>query len=137
MPEDRTVALVFQDVRLFPHMSVLRNVCYPLRAQGVDRASAISRARQMLELVGMTSADHRTPDSLSGGERQRVGLARALVAQPLVLLLDEPLSAVDASSRADLQSLLALMLAEFSGIAIVVSHDESDLTAMATHHLEM
>ena len=105
-PENRTCAVVFQDLRLFPHMSVLSNVAYGLRAHGVTKEEAHSRSTSVLARVGLSSFEKRRPSELSGGERQRVALARALVLEPRVLLLDEPLSAVDVASRASLRELL-------------------------------
>jgi molybdate transport system ATP-binding protein len=94
-PEQRTCAVAFQDLRLFPHMNVISNVAYGLRAHGVNKDEAHSRSALVLVRVGLSSFETRRPSELSGGERQRVALARALVVEPRVLLLDEPLSAVD------------------------------------------
>jgi molybdate transport system ATP-binding protein len=131
-PENRTCAVVFQDLRLFPHMNVMSNVAYGLRARGTQKDEALERSQKMLARVGLTSFDKRLPSDLSGGERQRVALARALVVEPRVLLLDEPLSAVDASSRAALRELLPQALGSFAGATILVTHDLGDVEAIAT-----
>ena len=131
-PENRTCAVVFQDLRLFPHMSVIANVAYGLRARGMHKDEALSRAETLLTRVGLKSFEMRRPNNISGGERQRVALARALVLEPRVLLLDEPLSAVDAASRSDLRDLLPELLAGFSGATILVTHDQTDVEALAS-----
>ena len=131
-PENRTCAVVFQDLRLFPHMNVLANVAYGLRARGMHKDEALSRAETLLTRVGLKSFEMRRPNNISGGERQRVALARALVVEPRVLLLDEPLSAVDATSRSGLRELLPELLAGFSGATILVTHDQTDVEALAT-----
>ena len=134
-PEQRTCAVVFQDLRLFPHMNVLSNVAYGLRAHGTQKDEAIERSKKMLTRVGLSSFDKRLPNDLSGGERQRVVLARALVLEPRLLLLDEPLSAVDIASRAALRELLPEVLGGFTGATILVTHDRGDVEAMATTSL--
>jgi molybdate transport system ATP-binding protein len=134
-PENRTCAVVFQDLRLFPHMNVIANVAYGLRAHGVDKDEAHSQSTSVLARVGLSLFETRRPSELSGGERQRVALARALVVEPRVLLLDEPLSAVDVASRAALRELLPEVLATVAGATILVTHDQDDLEAMATRTL--
>jgi molybdate transport system ATP-binding protein len=136
-PENRTCAVVFQDLRLFPHMNVISNVAYGLRARGVNKDEAIARSQKMLARVGLTSFEKRLPTQISGGERQRVALARALVLEPRVLLLDEPLSAVDSASRAALRELLPDVLGGFAGATILVTHDLGDVEAMATRSLSL
>jgi molybdate transport system ATP-binding protein len=131
-PENRTCAVVFQDLRLFPHISVIANIAYGLRARGLHKDEAEQRSQTILERVGLKSFETRRPNNISGGERQRVALARALVLEPRVLLLDEPLSAVDAASRSDLRDLLPELLAGFSGATILVTHDQTDVEALAT-----
>ncbi len=130
--ENRTCAVVFQDIRLFAHMSVISNVAYGLRARGVRKDEALSRSETLLARVGLTSFGNRRPNDISGGERQRVALARALVLEPRVLLLDEPLSAVDAASRSGLRELLPELLSCFLGSTILVSHDPADVEALAS-----
>ncbi len=136
-PEDRTCAVVFQDLRLFPHMNVISNVAYGLRAHGVSKDEARSRSTALLARVGLLSFETRLPNELSGGERQRVALARALVIEPRVLLLDEPLSAVDVTSRAALRELLPEVLGSFVGATILVTHDLGDVEALANHSLSL
>jgi molybdate transport system ATP-binding protein len=137
VPENRTCAVVFQDLRLFPHMNVIANVAYGLRAHGVSKDEAHSRSTSVLARVGLSLFETRRPSELSGGERQRVALARALVVEPRVLLLDEPLSAVDVASRAALRELLPEVLGSFAGATILVTHDLGDVEAMATRSLSM
>jgi molybdate transport system ATP-binding protein len=129
-PEDRRCAVVFQDIRLFPHMTCLDNVAFGLRSNGVPRDDARELARAKLASLGADSIVDRLASGLSGGQAQRVALARALVLEPRVLLLDEPLSAVDAASRPALRELLAQTLASFDGVAMFVSHDEADIRAL-------
>ena len=136
-PEDRTCAVVFQDLRLFPHMNVISNVAYGLRAHGVNKDEAHSRSALVLARVGLSSFETRRPSELSGGERQRVALARALVVEPRVLLLDEPLSAVDIASRAVLRELLPEVLAGYAGTTILVTHDLGDVEALASSCLDL
>ena len=136
-PENRTCAVVFQDLRLFPHMNVISNVAYGLRARGTQKDKAIEQSQKMLTRVGLSSFDKRLPSDLSGGERQRVALARALVLEPRVLLLDEPLSAVDSATRVALRELLPEVLGSFAGAAILVTHDLGDVEAMATANLSL
>lgn len=136
-PEQRTCAVVFQDLRLFPHMNVLSNVAYGLRAHGTQKDEAIERSQKMLTRVGLSSFEKRRSNELSGGERQRAALARALVLEPRVLLLDEPLSAVDVASRSALRELLPEVLATFTGATILVTHDPGDVEALASANLSL
>ena len=136
-PENRTCAVVFQDLRLFPNMNVIANVAYGLRAHGVNKDEAHSRSTSVLARVGLSSFETRRPSELSGGERQRVALARALVVEPRVLLLDEPLSAVDVASRSALRELLPEVLGSFAGATILVTHDQDDLEALASANLSL
>jgi molybdate transport system ATP-binding protein len=130
-PEDRPVAVVFQDYLLFPHLTALDNVAYGLRAHGTSRGRARQEAAAWLARVGV--AEHATsyPGRLSGGESQRVALARALATRPALLLLDEPLAAIDAGARPALRRDLRARLTEAEGIRIVVTHDPLDALAMA------
>jgi molybdate transport system ATP-binding protein len=124
--ERRPIAFVFQDHALFPHLSALENVAFGLRARGVRRAEAHRRARVWLDRVGV--ADHAAvrPRSLSGGQAQRVALARALVVEPRVLLLDEPLAALDATARLGTRRELRRHLDAHDGARVVVTHDPVD-----------
>ncbi|MBL6598861.1 MAG: ABC transporter ATP-binding protein [Alphaproteobacteria bacterium] len=127
----RPVNMVFQSYAVFPHMSVLDNVGYGLKVTGVPAAEVRARATEALELVKLDDLGARMPDQLSGGQRQRVALARALVKRPKVLLLDEPLSALDAKLR-EAMRLELVNLQETVGITfIIVTHDQEEALAMA------
>jgi len=125
----RGFALMFQDGQLFGHLTVARNVGYALRLRRAPDAA--SRVRELLELVGLAGYDDRLPATLSGGERQRVALARALAVQPRLLLLDEPLSALDAGLRERLGADLARILRESGTTALMVTHDHDEAFAVA------
>jgi ABC-type Fe3+/spermidine/putrescine transport system ATPase subunit len=130
-PERREIALVLQKGLLFPHLSVGENVAFGLKMRGVGRAEREARAIAMLEQVQLSGFEHRKPAELSGGQAQRVALARSLVIQPKLMLLDEPLSALDASLRGDMQDLI-LQLQEETGITtIVVTHDQEEAVVMS------
>lgn len=121
--EQRPIGVVFQDYLLFPHMTVLENVAFGLRSRKTGRALARARALEMLERVGLTDRASVKPRALSGGQAQRVALARALATDPRLLLLDEPLSAMDAGARAELRRGLSRHLAAFPGTCLVITHD--------------
>jgi molybdate transport system ATP-binding protein len=120
-PEHRRCGYVFQDYALFGHLRAWQNVAYPLRGQ--PRAQRRTRARELLERFGIASHADQRPATLSGGERQRVALARALAREPSALLLDEPLSALDARTRARAARELGIILAEVDAPAVLVTHD--------------
>jgi molybdate transport system ATP-binding protein len=130
-PERRPVGVVFQDLLLFPHLSAVENVAFPLRARGVDRSEARDRARRLLDRLGLAERVDASPRDLSGGEAQRVALARALVAEPALLLLDEPLSALDVGARARIRELVHQELARFPGVRIIVTHDPAEASMLA------
>ncbi len=121
--ERRPIGFVFQDYLLFPHLSSLENVAFGLRARGVPRAEARRRAAAWLDRVGLAGHAGSRPRALSGGQAQRVALARAMVADPRLLLLDEPLAALDAASRAEVRRDLRRHLASFDGTRLLVTHD--------------
>ena len=122
-PEARSIGVVFQDLLLLPHLSAEENVAFPLRARGVPAGDARSRARRALERLGAGDRASARPNTLSGGQAQRVALARALIGDPRLLLLDEPLSALDVSARGRIRELIASTLADFGGVRILVTHD--------------
>lgn len=127
----RPVGVVFQDYLLFPHLSVLDNVAFGLRARGVGKAPAADRARRWLERVGVAEFARAKPSQISGGQAQRVALARALAVEPQLLLLDEPLAALDARTRLRVRGELRRHLAEFAGAAVVITHDPVDAAVLA------
>jgi thiamine transport system ATP-binding protein len=127
----RGFALMFQDGQLFDHLSVARNVGYALRLRGVTGAAARSEVDSLLDLVGLGGYGARMPRTLSGGERQRVALGRSLAARPRLLLLDEPLSALDAELRVRLAADLRRILREAGTTALLVTHDQEEAFAVA------
>jgi molybdate transport system ATP-binding protein len=129
--ERRPVGFVFQDYLLFPHLSALENVAFGLRARGVARPEARRRAGAWLERVGLAGSADARPRALSGGQAQRVALARAMVGDPRLLLLDEPLAALDAATRTEVRRDLRRHLASFDGTRLLVTHDPLEAVAMA------
>jgi molybdate transport system ATP-binding protein len=129
--ERRPVGFVFQDYLLFPHLSALENVAFGLRARGVGRVEARRRAAAWLDRVGLAAHAGSRPRALSGGQAQRVALARAMVAEPRLLLLDEPLAALDAATRTELRRELRRQLASFDGTRLLVTHDPLEALALA------
>jgi molybdate transport system ATP-binding protein len=130
-PEQRPVAVVFQDYLLFPHLSALDNVAFGLRSRGSGRMSARRDAARWLDAVGLADRCAAKPRELSGGQAQRVALARALATEPRLLLLDEPLAALDQSARGAVRRDLRSHLRSFSGIRLLVTHDPIDAAALA------
>jgi molybdate transport system ATP-binding protein len=130
-PEHRPIAVVFQDYLLFEHMTVLENVAYGLRARRVPKREARARAAEWLERVGLADRAGERPHALSGGQAQRVALARALAVSPRLLLLDEPLAALDVGTRAAVRRDLRRHLETFDGVRVLVTHDPVDAYALA------
>jgi putative spermidine/putrescine transport system ATP-binding protein len=130
-PYERNVNTVFQDYALFPHFSVLENVAYGPRVRGVARKAREARAREMLELVQLEGMASRRPGQLSGGQRQRVALARALINEPSVLLLDEPLGALDLKLREEMQTELKALQRRLGITFVYVTHDQGEAMSMS------
>ncbi|MFJ3857329.1 ABC transporter permease [Streptomyces sp. NPDC090085] len=130
-PHKRQVAWVPQDGALFPHLSALANTAYGLRARRVPRAEARREAQDWLDRLGVGHLAHRRPAQLSGGQAQRVALARALAARPRLLLLDEPLAALDQTTRAHVRHTLRTHLAGFGGVCLIVTHDPVEAVSLA------
>lgn len=130
-PYQRPVNTVFQDYALFPHMTVLDNVAYGLMVRGVDRKTREAKASALLETMQLPDAAQRKPPQLSGGQRQRVALARALINEPKVLLLDEPLGALDLKLREQMQSELKSLQRRLGITFIFVTHDQHEALSMS------
>jgi molybdate transport system ATP-binding protein len=131
VPERRNVGVVFQQYLLFDHLSVLENVAFGPRARGVEKADARRGAAEWLERFGLSSYADDRPTALSGGQAQRVALARALALSPSLLLLDEPLAALDAGTRELVRRDLRSHLSDFAGATVLVTHDPVDAFALA------
>ncbi|MFL4902852.1 ABC transporter ATP-binding protein [Streptomyces sp. MMS24-I2-30] len=130
-PESRPVGVVFQDYLLFPHLSALDNVAFGPRCQGTGKAAARALAAGWLERMGLAEHAAAKPRRLSGGQAQRVAVARALATSPRLLLLDEPLAALDARTRLEVRAQLRRHLAEFEAVAVLVTHDPLDAMVLA------
>lgn len=130
-PEKRGIGMVFQSYAVWPHMNVIDNVGYPLKIQKVKKEERLQRVMNMLELVHLKEYAERFPNQLSGGQQQRVALARALVAQPSLLLLDEPLSNLDAKLRESMRFEISGIQKKLGITVIYVTHDQSEAMTMS------
>jgi len=130
-PENRNFGLVFQGYALFPHLTVWENVFYPLRVRGMSKSAAATKVQDVLDLIQLSHLSERYPKQLSGGQQQRVALARALVFSPELLLLDEPLSALDRALRKDLQRELKDLHERVGTTFIYVTHDQEEALSMS------
>ncbi|MET8142387.1 ABC transporter ATP-binding protein [Sphaerisporangium sp. NPDC005288] len=130
-PDQRPIGMVFQDYLLFPHLSALDNVAFGPRCQGASKAESRRVAAELLERVGLADRAAARPRQLSGGQAQRVALARALAVRPRLLLLDEPLAALDAHTRLEIRSRLRRHLADFDGATVLVTHDPLEAMVLA------
>jgi spermidine/putrescine transport system ATP-binding protein len=130
-PERRDVNMVFQDSALFPHLTVAGNVAFGLKGSGLSRAAVGEAVTRLLDLVRLGGLGERAPNQLSGGQRQRVALARALARDPKLLLLDEPLGALDAPLRAEMQAELRALQRRTGKTFLLVTHDQSEALAVS------
>ena len=132
-PNRRPVNMVFQQLALFPMMNVGENVAYGLARRGIGRAQRTQKSAAMLERVGLGGAAHKRVDELSGGQRQRVAIARSLVLEPTLLLLDEPLGALDLKLREHMKIELKQLQAEFGTTFVYITHDQSEALVLSDH----
>jgi molybdate transport system ATP-binding protein len=130
-PHARRIGYVFQHHELFPHLTALDNVAYGLRRQGVDRRTARERAREWLDRLDVGQLASARPRTLSGGQAQRVALARALAPGPRAVLLDEPMSALDAEGRTSVRGLLRRLVRDYDGVTLLVTHDVLEVFGLA------
>lgn len=130
-PEGRRVGVMFQDYLLFPHMSVMENIAFGLRNRQRNRKQTLAKAGEWIDRLGLQGLSARRPATLSGGQAQRVALARALVIEPDLLLLDEPLSALDVTTRIELRRTLGEHLASFRGPRLLITHDPTEAFLLA------
>jgi ABC-type Fe3+/spermidine/putrescine transport system ATPase subunit len=136
-PYQRNIGLLFQHYALFPHMTVEQNIAFGLRHRGAGRAETVRAVGAMLELVRLQGYEKRRPDELSGGQQQRVALARALAVKPQIMLLDEPLSALDAKLRLELRIELKKILTDLAMSSVIVTHDQDEAMSLADHVMVM
>jgi putative spermidine/putrescine transport system ATP-binding protein len=130
-PYKRNIGVVFQNYALFPHMTVARNIAFPLEARSVSSLEIKRRVKEMLEIVGLPGYEERYPAQLSGGQQQRVALARAMVFRPRLLLMDEPLGALDKKLREQIQLEIVRLHQEFGMTIIYVTHDQEEALVMS------
>ncbi|RKX99958.1 MAG: ABC transporter ATP-binding protein, partial [Spirochaetes bacterium] len=130
-PHKRKIGIVFQDYALFPHMNVYKNIAFGLKMSGIDEKRIRKRVEELLRLTKLESYEKRSVTTLSGGEQQRVALARALAPNPELLLLDEPLSALDAKLRKELRGEVRRIIKEIDLTTIYVTHDQEEAMALS------
>ena len=130
-PRDRDIAMVFQNYALYPHMTVRKNITYPLKLAGIPKAQRDAKVEQVAELLEITDELDRRPGSLSGGQRQRVAMGRALVREPAVFLMDEPLSNLDARLRTQMRVQIARLQRSLAITTVYVTHDQVEAMTMA------
>ena len=131
-PQRRDIAMVFQDIALFPYMTVHDNIGYPLKVAGMARGERDRRVRATAEMLGISDKLEMKPAQLSGGQQQRVAIGRAIIKEPKVLLLDEPLSALDARLRAEMRTEILRLHRRISATIIYVTHDQVEAMSMST-----
>ena len=136
-PYERNIGLVFQDYALFPHLTVEQNIAFGMKYRNVPRTEIRRRTAEILSLVKLSGFEKRRPSQLSGGQQQRIALARAIVTQPAVLLLDEPLSNLDAKLRQELRIELKAILRTVGTTTIIVTHDQVEAMSVADHIIVM
>jgi iron(III) transport system ATP-binding protein len=130
-PEKRKIGMVFQSYAVWPHMNVFENVAYPLKIQKVEKKERFAQVQEILKLVKLDGLEDRMPSQLSGGQQQRVALARGLVMRPKVLLLDEPLSNLDAKLREKMREDIRRIQQQFKMTCLYVTHDQSEAFEMS------
>lgn len=130
-PQKRNIGMMFQDYALFPHMTVLENICYPLETRGIRRAEREKRGMEMLEIVDLAHCAKRHPKEMSGGQQQRVALARALVFKPDIVLLDEPMAALDKKLRGQMQIEIMHITHQVGATVVSVTHDQEEALVMS------
>ncbi|RAX37864.1 ABC transporter ATP-binding protein [Rhizobium tropici] len=130
-PQKRNIGMMFQDYALFPHMTVLENIGYPLETRGVKREERQRRVMEMLEVVGLAHCASRYPKEMSGGQQQRVALARALVFKPDIVLLDEPMAALDKKLRGQMQIEIMHITRQVGATVVSVTHDQEEALVMS------
>ncbi|MEG2140595.1 MAG: ABC transporter ATP-binding protein [Bilophila sp.] len=130
-PNERGLGVVFQDYAVWPHKTVYENIAYPLQLANVEKAELHRRVMEIVHMVGLTDLDQRMPSQLSGGQQQRVALARALVAEPALLLLDEPLCNLDANLREEMRFEIKVLQRTFGITILYVTHDQEVALALS------